>query len=184
MSSIGIWGPFRLPLAHSALSTCSAYLSATDPVTHFQSAKWATNRETLAQAGTGLFLCVSLESPKNMEVENVPILQRVGLRPREGQASLGRDKAEGGAQAGEPRHVFSQHCTPARGLREGRQREAGSPTPGGKLVATNWVSRRQSNWAMMPSPASHPAWPPRGYGLCFWARCGRTHAGQARCPSR
>lgn len=165
MSSIGIWGPFRLPLAHSALSTCSAYLSATDPVTHFQSAKWATNRETLAQAGTGLFLCVSLESPKNMEVENVPILQRVGLRPREGQASLGRDKAEGGAQAGEPRHVFSQHCTPARGLREGRQREAGSPTPGGKLVATNWVSGQETKQlgydafpCLPPSMASPRLW--------------------------
>ena len=73
-------------------------------LTRFQSAKWTTNRETLAQAGTGLFLCVSLEFPKNMEVENRPILQMVGLRPREGQASLGRDEAGGEA------HGRTQAC--------------------------------------------------------------------------
>lgn len=59
-------------------------------------------------------------------------------------------------------------------------------TPVGKLTVINWVPGWETSAAEPrgSSPASHPAWPPRGCGPCSWEKCGRTHAGRARCPSR
>lgn len=68
--------------------------------------------------------------------------------------------------------------------------EAGVRGQGGMFLA----SPRRKGWGgcvgwgslseaalLPPSPT---VWPPLHCGQCSWARCGRTHAGRARCPSR